>query len=935
MECDAAEESCDWKGKVRQLDIHKWEPNYLPMPCNKGDQLSHHLDNSCPVRTAGTKEQYSDVLKDGSSIGNTASVHSQADTEECDSQPLRHDIKTHSKDGCSREVIPCTNVSFGCTWRGKQSELSMHTQICDFEFIQCPNSCGNLIQRFKLAIHLRDQCPNQILPCPNTRAGCEWSGKQTELTTHKQNCHLESIRCPYQCGEMVSRQNLEHHITECPKRSVQCPNEKNGCIWMGKLEDINIHKEVCTHHKQKCPNKCGAYFIKQEDIEIHKSKDCPKRKVSCDNSSLGCCWKGLHCDLGVHKQVCDSRLLQYLDSSSEFDIQPLESHRLADQKCETVVNFDATVVHELNQHVHRQTYDFTQCPNSCGNPIKSCELATHLSDQCPNRILPYPNTGTGCDWSGKQTELTTHKQTCSFESIQCPYQCGEVISRQNLEHHIIECPERSIQYPNNKNGCIWMGKLKDVSIHETACTHHTRKCPKKCGAYFTTQEDIEIHINKDCPKRKVSCDNSSQGCHWKGPRCELVAHKQVCDSRLLQCLDSSSELNQQSDIKDDVTNESTKRAVQNAVLVEERGTDPVGLRPSDRKYKCDVNFDATIVQELDRHVTIPPLLIFLNKKSAQGGATCVTHTTSARIDLSTVKKCFKDTDLQKSTTAKFKQTTRAKLHKKEEKELALDMQQLVVTKVKKESMDSEQSLFHLESMRDGRKNNRIYYLTSKFEISIVKLDPTEIEFFPFPNNFMIQDTTTYLNQTNQQKSLLSWFQACLLQMMTKSQPLVTVNKFVESWTSLYTFGGDKMRKLFAQFTYLMLRSHLELRTSKNGHALGNLFKVWVDFIDLFLHSEDDGGDKVTDELVSLALDYLSDPSEQISIFTSNTSNSTLALKDMKHHFYYGGTNEAVLSLPSSKTISGCQYQHVQKVSVKHFNIMSAIALKKNVHEIVT
>ena len=837
----------------------------------------------------------------------------------------------------------------GYDWKGMLRETDTHEM--EHQSVQC-EYCHKWIERQELETHLIVECLSKTVLCPNTGAGLEWSGKQTELTTHRQKCSFESIPCPYQCGEVISRQNLECHIGECTERNVECPNENIGCLWSGKIIYLEDHAKVCGYRKIKSPDSCGE-SIKEDRLSYHLNNACPMRiagKEQCsdvhqDSSSIRIT---ATVDTRVDSEKHDTPQPSQYSNCGKMTIRHDIENHISDERSRGIVSCTNVSLgcrwmgkqSELPTHTQTCDFNLTQCPNSCGNLIKRCEIATHLSDQCPNRIIPCPNTGAGCEWSGKKTELDTHRKTCSFESIPCPYQCGEVISRPNLEHHMIECPERSVQCPNEKNGCIWMGKLKDINIHKAVCTHHTRMCPKKCGAYFITQEDIEIHNNKGSPKRKVSCDNSSQGCHWKGPRCELAAHKQVCDSRLLQCLDSSSELNQQSDIKDDVTNESTKRAVQNthkkegilririphAVLVEERGTDPVGLRPSDRKYKCDENFYATIVQELNRHVTVPPLLIFLNKESAQG-ATCVTHMTSARIDLSMVKKCFKDTDLQKSTTVKFKQTTCAKLHKKEEKELALDMQQLVVTKVKKESMDSEQLLFHLESMRDGRKNNRMY-LTSKFEISIVKLDPTEIEFFPFPNNFMIQDTTTYLNQTNQQKSLLSWFQACLLQMMTKSQPLVTVNKFVESWTSLFTFGGDKMRKLFTQFTYLMLRSRLELRTSKNGHALGNLFKVWVDFIDLFLHSEDDGGDKVTDELVSLALDYLSDPSEQISIFTSNTSNSTLALKDMKHHFYYGGTNEAVLSLPSSKIISGCQYQHVQQVSVKHLNIMPAIALKK-------
>ena len=61
--------------------------------------------------------------------------------------------------------------------------------------------------------------------CSNKSAGCEWVGELGELDNHLKPgsvegpCHFVDVECPLQCGQCVTRRNLNHHKSnECARR---------------------------------------------------------------------------------------------------------------------------------------------------------------------------------------------------------------------------------------------------------------------------------------------------------------------------------------------------------------------------------------------------------------------------------------------------------------------------------------------------------------------------------------------------------------------------------------------------------------------------------------------------------------------------------------------------------------------------------------------
>mmetsp|Transcript_27535 Transcript_27535/g.44810 ORF Transcript_27535/g.44810 Transcript_27535/m.44810 type:complete len:677 (-) Transcript_27535:959-2989(-) len=90
--------------------------------------------------------------------------------------------------------------------------------------------------------------------CERRGHGCEWIGTVGELEKHFLECPAAPVHCPLseQCGSM-SRKDLKHHLTVCPKRQVTCDY---CCItYLGK--DQQAHEEQCEYAPvQFGPGKC-------------------------------------------------------------------------------------------------------------------------------------------------------------------------------------------------------------------------------------------------------------------------------------------------------------------------------------------------------------------------------------------------------------------------------------------------------------------------------------------------------------------------------------------------------------------------------------------------------------------------------------------------------------------------------------------------------
>ena len=224
-------------------------------------------------------------------------------------------------------------------------------------------------------------------------------------------------------------------------------------------------------------------------------------------------------------------------------------------------------------HIIREPYQVTCCGKSfckvCiervkakNNPCPCCKQDNF--DDFPNKGLQQPlygfqvycaNKEIGCKWTGELRQLDKHLNLthsdddqlkgCEFADIKCGY-CSIYVTRNKLLQHQSElCNKRPFQ-------CECCNSYKStyedvIHNHLPVCGHHPVQCPNECGASFQRQ-NLESHINRDCPLTVVECEFNYAGCEVRLPRRDLPQH--IMDDLVPHfCLLATSHKKQQDEIK--------------------------------------------------------------------------------------------------------------------------------------------------------------------------------------------------------------------------------------------------------------------------------------------------------------------------------------------------------------------------------------------------
>ena len=122
--------------------------------------------------------------------------------------------------------------------------------------------------------------------------GCKWEGELGSLKQHLSadsttgQCEYVSVDCPNSCGERVQRRNLEEHKSQhCPLRSFTC----QYCNYEATYQDVTKkHWQVCKKYPVECPNGCGEKEIELQHLKEHLEKTCPLEVIECNFSFAGC-----------------------------------------------------------------------------------------------------------------------------------------------------------------------------------------------------------------------------------------------------------------------------------------------------------------------------------------------------------------------------------------------------------------------------------------------------------------------------------------------------------------------------------------------------------------------------------------------------------------------------------------------------------------------
>ena len=178
------------------------------------------------------------------------------------------------------KVCPsCTNdqpcLEQNTTLQAKILALNVYCSKRHLEEDDTPHSSYSTSNMFKCMF-------TDLIRCHKKVQGCKWTGQLKDLDDH--NCDYVDKDCPNDCGQKVQKRNLKTHCTnECPNRDNQCLNYRmTFCGAFQHLTDCQDHSHGCLGDtiEHKCSKEkvlcelscivCEAATQQQDDMKIQE-----------------------------------------------------------------------------------------------------------------------------------------------------------------------------------------------------------------------------------------------------------------------------------------------------------------------------------------------------------------------------------------------------------------------------------------------------------------------------------------------------------------------------------------------------------------------------------------------------------------------------------------------------------------------------------------
>ena len=158
-----------------------------------------------------------------------------------------------------------------------KSELNTGSEQLGKESLErCPQCLEKGFIKFVDKL-LRREINELSIYCPNNEDGCGWIGEIARVDDHLKECEISCSKCK----QIVSFSAMKSHLdTECP---CYCPY----CDITAEREVISSkHKEKCSKFPITCPNNCGLDDIPRDHMDDHK-KVCPLEMIHCEYHQCG------------------------------------------------------------------------------------------------------------------------------------------------------------------------------------------------------------------------------------------------------------------------------------------------------------------------------------------------------------------------------------------------------------------------------------------------------------------------------------------------------------------------------------------------------------------------------------------------------------------------------------------------------------------------
>ncbi|KAI6647983.1 TNF receptor-associated factor 4 [Oopsacas minuta] len=217
----------------------------------------------------------------------------------------------------------CPLYKRGCDWLGTLGECEKHLAVCDLVDEMCKLGCDIVLPRNEVHIHMSEKCLFREILCKY----CQKELKFCDLSNHHEECQKIPLKCELNCGVVLCREDMPHHLnkdcgrmvehcklgcgielprdeldmhvnTKCVQRMIPCEH----CHIGFKACDMSNHMEECPKMILSCELKCGKVACR-EDMARHIEEECVEKEV-------GCPFIKYKCELGLIKR---KELYQHLE----------------------------------------------------------------------------------------------------------------------------------------------------------------------------------------------------------------------------------------------------------------------------------------------------------------------------------------------------------------------------------------------------------------------------------------------------------------------------------------------------------------------------------------------------------------------------------------------------------------------------------------------
>ena len=147
----------------------------------------------------------------------------------------------------------------------------------------------------------------KMVYCTHKSDGCLWKGKLIELEDHisvktkEGGCDFVKTKCSF-CDKLFCRHAMKEHTDVCPLRPMPCKYCEAHTDIISNLE--TKHYDTCPMFPVPCTNNCEA-MLARKNLQKHIKEDCPRTVVECGYRLMGCNIKLGRKEMKVHEE-CDN-----------------------------------------------------------------------------------------------------------------------------------------------------------------------------------------------------------------------------------------------------------------------------------------------------------------------------------------------------------------------------------------------------------------------------------------------------------------------------------------------------------------------------------------------------------------------------------------------------------------------------------------------------